>query len=346
MPFDRSIARLMLEVCDYTYASAFQDAASRAAASGVLAWLLQHGGVVGRPSTLIGDQKVATSVACVAECPDKLILAYMGTKTAFRSRAFKDVWESTRDWSKNANAAPVGFRLRGAELGNPAHGERDFGCKVHGGFLSELRAVQPMVIQELRRRGDKPVYVTGHSQGGAEAALAVPALRAAGFNVVEACTFAAPRPGDDALHQHVRELGVPVHRIEFGNDVVPHLPPFLADDAIDAALLNLLSNRVGRILVSVGRRFMPDELEDRLERWIWDDRGFMGVGSLCYAAPNATVRMNLAEADERTLFAQRLKALKQALRSQPDELAEHHHLRGTADDERARQSGNYLGMVG
>ncbi len=71
MPFDRSTARVMLEVCDYTYASAFpQDAASQAAAAGVLAWLTQHGGVVGRPSTLIADQKVATSVACVAECPE------------------------------------------------------------------------------------------------------------------------------------------------------------------------------------------------------------------------------------------------------------------------------------
>ncbi len=139
---------------------------------------------------------------------------------------------------------------------------------------------------------------------------------------------------------------MPVHFIEFGNDVVPHLPPFLADDAIDAALLALLSNKVGRIFVKFGQRFLPDKLEDRLEHWIWDDRGFMGVGSLCYAAPNATVRMNLAEADERTLFAQRLKALKHAMRSQPDELAEHHHLRGTADDERAKRTGNYLGMVG
>jgi hypothetical protein len=189
------------------------------------------------------------------------------------------------------------------------------------------------------------VYVTGHSQGGAEAALAVPALRAAGFNVVEAYTFAAPRPGDAGLRQHVRESGIPVHRIEFGNDVVPHLPPFLADDAMDAALLRLLSSRFGRIVVNLGHRFLPDELEDRLERWIWDDRGFTGVGALCYGSPQAPLRLGMQEADERTLFTQRLKALKQALRSHPDELAEHHHLRGTEDDERRQRPGNYLGSL-
>src|SRR5262245_32418321 len=104
MPFDRPTARLMLEVCDYTYASAFHDPGSQRSAAAVLSWLLQPGRVMGRPVTLMADQKVATSVACVAECPDKLIVAYMGTKTAFRSRAFKDVWESTRDWSQNAHA--------------------------------------------------------------------------------------------------------------------------------------------------------------------------------------------------------------------------------------------------
>ena len=43
---------------------------------------------------------------------------------------------------------------------------------MHEGFLEELRTVQAKIVLELFRNGgrERPVYVTGHSQGGAEAA--------------------------------------------------------------------------------------------------------------------------------------------------------------------------------
>lgn len=59
---------------------------------------------------------------------------------------------------------------------------------------------------------------------GAEAALATRAFAAAGFNVAATYTFAAPRSGTIA---YANSITTPVFRIEYGDDLVPHLPPMV-----------------------------------------------------------------------------------------------------------------------
>ncbi|WP_306423197.1 hypothetical protein [Desulforhabdus sp. TSK] len=145
----------------------------------------------------------------------------------------QNVIDSGKDWTQNFEAVPVPFALTSKQLGegHPRDVDKDnLGGEVHQGFLDELAAVQDQVVAELLKRGDRslPVYVTGHSQGGAEAALATRALLAGGFNVVSTYTFAAPRPGNLEFTKSI-PADVPVHRIECGDDIVPHLPPTLIE---------------------------------------------------------------------------------------------------------------------
>ena len=69
----------------------------------------------------------------------------------------------------------------------------------------------------------------------AEATLATAAFVRAGFKVAATYTFAAPRSGDLKFKESIQ---TPFFRIEYGNDIVPHLPPV----AIRQGLITLLDN--------------------------------------------------------------------------------------------------------
>jgi hypothetical protein len=126
---------------------------------------------------------------------------------------------------------------------------------VHGGFYRNVRATRYEVMQALRRalegeslrgalngeRDHEPgrleaLYITGHSLGGAMAALMAIMLQherkyeeiAELLNAGAVYTFGQPMIGDPSLaaacekHPFLREK---VIRYVYDNDVVPHLPP-------------------------------------------------------------------------------------------------------------------------
>src|SRR5262249_38332032 len=71
-----------------------------------------------------------------------------------------------------------------------------------------------------------------------------------GFPIAATYTFAAPRPGDA---QFAASIGSEVHRIEFGDDIVPHVPmklgwPKLFKDAVNLARV---AGDVGEMLRSL-----------------------------------------------------------------------------------------------
>ena len=75
------------------------------------------------------------------------------------------------------------------------------GCKVHNGFYSAWNLAKSTLlknIQDLRAaHRDAPIYVTGHSLGGALAALAAAELKSiygAGLNSIY--TYGEPRVGN------------------------------------------------------------------------------------------------------------------------------------------------------
>lgn len=95
--------------------------------------------------------------------------------------------------------------------------------RIHSGFDEALRKVEGK-IQERLDSGDfddKPLFLTGHSLGGALAMLAARRLTHVG-GLAGCYTFGAPRVGDD---EWVAGLKVPVYRVVNAADCVTMLPP-------------------------------------------------------------------------------------------------------------------------
>lgn len=110
---------------------------------------------------------------------------------------------------------------------------------VHSGFWDALDSLWPTLLPQVKTlmqgSGGKtlPLYITGHSKGGALASLA-----AARFHFLEGIepsaiyTFASPMPGDDVFASGYPFNGIH-DRYEYQDDIVPNVPP-------DAKLVGLL----------------------------------------------------------------------------------------------------------
>jgi triacylglycerol lipase len=104
-----------------------------------------------------------------------------------------------------------------------------FGGRVHAGFYWSLGEVWKYVNDCVADFDDgqcKPVWVTGHSLGGALAALAVARWLAAGRAVQGMYTFGQPRSGDDEFARNFNFAFRP-HAFRFvnNNDLVTRVPP-------------------------------------------------------------------------------------------------------------------------
>ena len=97
------------------------------------------------------------------------------------------------------------------------------GGRVHRGYARELDELGGSLVEMARDHalGGKPIYVTGHSAGGALATLAARRLHEAGADVRAAVVFSAPRVGD---RRFAATYPVPLLRIEHRHDLIPHLP--------------------------------------------------------------------------------------------------------------------------
>lgn len=158
--------------------------------------------------------------ALLGIAPDALILAFRGTIMVETA----DPVSRLADWLNDADAVPV----NGADLPG----------LVHKGFCKSLDALWPSVAPALTAaladpaNAQKPLYVTGHSKGGAIAYLAAARIAAklmpapAPFPARLQCvTFAAARPGDVSFAQAFDKLVPHAIRYEYQDDLVPHLPP-------------------------------------------------------------------------------------------------------------------------
>jgi triacylglycerol lipase len=330
MTFDREFARLLLEICRYTYAAGFNDNVNAPDKVDALSWIKKFSGLVDEVPIILNGSE--TSIACIASYPDKNIVAYMGTKTQFNT--FENAIESIEDWSENFKTLLVPFEMSGEQLGIDQ--PLKLGGLVHKGFLEQLKEVQGEVVKELLKieRGGKsrPVFVTGHSQGGAEAALATSALLAGGFPVVSTYTFAAPRPGNLEFFQSIPTT-LPVHRIEFGDDIVPHVPPTMVSKEI-------------RVIVD-GLKALPFLTKDAINLLDFvlktdNQYSFSSIGKLCYGSNKTkSFQVDMSTEQEVALFNDRLWSLIR----HPEHWAEHHHLAGTTEDIQQNIKGNYTALV-
>lgn len=105
--------------------------------------------------------------------------------------------------------------------------EWGFPGRFHRGFYKAIQGRWRAILDEAARQSaGRPIYVTGHSLGGAMAFLTAARLADAGLPVASVYTFAAPRVGDDEFATRYEQLlGSRTWRFNNNEDVIPHLGP-------------------------------------------------------------------------------------------------------------------------
>lgn len=106
-------------------------------------------------------------------------------------------------------------------------GEHELGINVHAGFDQTLQECLPWLLKRLDPK--RPVWVTGHSLGGAVAVLLVATLDHRGFDDVTAITFGQPKFTDSHGAEKLSRLKI--LRIVHEEDPVPLLPPAIIEGA-------------------------------------------------------------------------------------------------------------------
>jgi len=97
----------------------------------------------------------------------------------------------------------------------------DYDGRVHLGFSSVLRQTWGKVERILEQVQDKPLFLTGHSMGGALAVLTACRLAKMGKAPVATYTFGAPRVGDLTF---CKGYTLPTYRVVNRLDLVPEMP--------------------------------------------------------------------------------------------------------------------------
>ena len=198
--------------------------------------------------------------------PPYLVLAFRGTE------------KKISDWLTDARCVPT---VEGRS-------------KVHSGFLEAFavkedadgKTVKDAVEDILA--GDEakdengeplPLFITGHSLGGA---LALLATKLVAPDVNGACyTFGAPRVGN---YEYFRFLKTPVYRIVNSSDIVPRVPP----GAVMMGLVLLVQG------ISWLTRFAPplSAAFDKLEEFLDKLNGYRHFGDLRYLSDVAEGRFD------------------------------------------------------
>ncbi|MDH3220486.1 MAG: lipase family protein [Gammaproteobacteria bacterium] len=91
---------------------------------------------------------------------------------------------------------------------------------IHKGFYESFASVRDLIYKDLKKDEQLPLYVTGHSLGGA---LAIVATRFIAKDSLGACyTFGGPRVGNLDMGFVFR---TPIYRVVNSSDIVPRTPP-------------------------------------------------------------------------------------------------------------------------
>jgi hypothetical protein len=148
----------------------------------------------------------ATSAFAYAAVKDgQGVLAFRGTQAMRPGDAPRKFKEVVSDWMIDAHFV----------RGECTHGQ------VHTGFSKALGILWPGLSAELPRA--QRWWCTGHSLGGALAALAALRVVEAGAELAGAVTFGQPRVGDSAVAAALDRLGLV--RVVNACDLIPDLPP-------------------------------------------------------------------------------------------------------------------------
>ena len=98
------------------------------------------------------------------------------------------------------------------------------GLMVHDGFLTAWKTIKQTIL-DWSKENKKPLYITGHSLGGAMANFAGWELSKASIPFVQCVTFGEPRSGDKRWANDC-DLKFGTKKVRFINnvDIVPRVP--------------------------------------------------------------------------------------------------------------------------
>lgn len=103
-------------------------------------------------------------------------------------------------------------------------------CQVHEGFQKQYNALAPAAISAVQSAIKSTGYsfiLTGHSLGGALAALATASFGGSGVKIAATYTYGEPRNGNSNYGSYViQQTGANnYYRVTHSNDGVPSIPP-------------------------------------------------------------------------------------------------------------------------
>lgn len=154
---------------------------------------------------------VKTAQVLVAANEETIIVAFRGTEPA-----------KLADWLVDAEIIQNPWR---DYFGKPDPG------RVHHGFIRNTSFVWKQLSQFVAdaRTNKQPLWITGHSLGGAMALIAAAAFAFSNRQAVNGLyTFGQPRTGNCAFAASCnRQLRSVAFRVVNNQDIVPHVPPVL-----------------------------------------------------------------------------------------------------------------------
>ena len=243
------------------------------------------------------NDSTPTSFAGILEYERVVVIAFQGTITEFGIDG-QFSFSSLKDWIQN-------FKVKQVETDKSGLPGR-----VHFGFLKQLDLIYEKVKLSIPSGTRKPIVLTGHSQGGAVATLATKKLELDGYKVKETYTFAAPRPAD---RRFATSIGSPIFRVEFGQDIVPHVPPTVKSRSLFTDGLGL----IGQHIDLPGPLAAYLKLTKKLR-----DNSYQSIGALTYGSETGEYLTDLDAKQEAALFKKRKRKLFAAVKS----LGAHHSL--------------------
>lgn len=222
-----------------------------------LAYLAEPEGAKGFKESLGLDARLVSAdntQAYVAQSPEVILVAFRGSECPTSLDGFKD-WLLTN--ASNYLILPEG------RIGTD-FAAAGVGARFHRGFMTALDAIwTPLfaAVDEAMRRAERPLWVTGHSLGGALALLAAWRFERNFLTVDEVVTFGAPMIGNEAAAAAFEKaFAKKISRYVNFEDPVPLLPsvslttnPYvhcptevaLRDDPAAASALDALKQTAG-----------------------------------------------------------------------------------------------------
>ena len=160
-----------------------------------------------------GDDQIDAGL--VGESDDGIVVVFRGTLPP----SSPNQGQMILDWADDIDAVFVEDALS-----LPGQGQ------VHKGFLTALNdlwtGMSNVIMPLISDKPTTPIYVTGHSKGGAMAYLAALRLKNKLPDAsIYVSTFAAARAGDQDFATAYDAALPSTARYEYADDIVPHLPP-------------------------------------------------------------------------------------------------------------------------